>query len=60
MVATLREWARVDLSRWSRRLIEAWRLDYNVLPAHNGLNDLVPSKLAARSLPEHNRNGFGP
>jgi putative transposase len=42
----------------ARRIIEAWRLDYNACRPHTSLGGLVPNEFAARSQQDHNRNGF--
>jgi putative transposase len=42
----------------ARRIIEAWRRDYNVCRSHTSLGGLAPKEFAARSQPDHNHNGF--
>jgi len=42
----------------ARRIIEAWRLDYNACRPHTSLGGLAPNEFAARSRQDHNRNGF--
>jgi putative transposase len=42
----------------ARRIIEAWRLDYNTCRPHTSLGGLAPNEFAARSQQDHNRNGF--
>jgi len=42
----------------ARRIIEAWRLDYNACRPHTSLGGLAPNEFAARSQQDHNRNGF--
>jgi putative transposase len=42
----------------ARRIIEAWRLDYNACRPHTSLGGLAPNEFAARSQPDHNQNGF--
>lgn len=42
----------------ARRIIEAWRLDYNDDRPHTSLGGLTPNKFAARSKKDHNQNGF--
>jgi putative transposase len=42
----------------ARRIIEAWRLDYNACRPHTSLGDLAPNEFAARFQQDHNRNGF--
>jgi len=42
----------------ARRIIEAWRLDYNAARPHTSLGGLTPNEFAARSQKDHNRNGF--
>ena len=41
----------------ARRVIEAWRRDYNADRPHTGLGGLAPNEFAARSQRDHNRNG---
>jgi putative transposase len=42
----------------ARRIIEAWRLDYNASRPHTSLGGLAPNEFAARSQEDHNQNGF--
>ena len=42
----------------ARRIIEAWRLDYNASRPNTSLGRLAPNEFAARSQQDHNRNGF--
>ena len=42
----------------ARRIIEAWRRDYNVCRPHTSLGGLVPNEFAAWSQQDHNHNGF--
>lgn len=42
----------------ARRIIEAWRLDYNACRPHTSLGGLTPNEFAGRSPPDHNQNGF--
>ena len=42
----------------ARRIIEAWRRDYNVCRPHTSLGGLAPNEFATRSQPDHNQNGF--
>jgi putative transposase len=42
----------------ARRIVEAWRLDYNADRPHTSLGGLTPNEFAARSQRDHNRNGF--
>jgi putative transposase len=42
----------------ARRIIEAWRIDYNGLRPHTSLGGLTPNEFAARSKQDHNQNGF--
>jgi len=42
----------------ARRIIEAWRLDYNAARPHTSLGGLTPDEFAAQSEKDHNRNGF--
>jgi putative transposase len=42
----------------ARRIIEAWRLDYNACRPHTSLGGLAPTEFATRSQTDHNRNGF--
>jgi putative transposase len=42
----------------ARRIIEAWRLDYNADRPHTSLGGLTPNEFAARSHRDHNQNGF--
>jgi len=41
----------------ARRIIEAWRFDYNACRPHTSLGGLAPNEFAARSQPDHNQNG---
>jgi len=41
----------------ARRVIEAWRRDYNADRPHTGLGGLASNEFAARSQRDHNRNG---
>jgi putative transposase len=40
----------------ARRIIEAWRIDYNTRRPHSSLNGLTPTEFAARPIAEHNQN----
>jgi putative transposase len=42
----------------ARRIIEAWRLDYNACRPQTSLGGLTPNEFAARSQRDHNQNGF--
>ena len=42
----------------ARRIIEAWRRDYNACRPHTSLGGLAPNEFAARSQQDHNRSGF--
>jgi len=42
----------------ARRIIEAWRIDYNTRRPHTSLNGLTPTEFAARPNQGHNQNGF--
>ena len=42
----------------ARRIIQAWRLDYNADRPHTSLGGLTPTEFAARSQRDHNQNGF--
>ena len=42
----------------ARRIIEAWRIDYNGRRPHTSLGGLTPNEFAARSKQDHNQNGF--
>jgi putative transposase len=42
----------------ARRIIEAWRLDYNACRPHTSLGGLAPNEFAARSQQDHNQTGF--
>ena len=42
----------------ARRIIEAWRLDYNGERPHTSLGGLTPAEFAARSQKDHNQGGF--
>ena len=46
------------LSAMARRIIEAWRIDYNGHRPHTSLGGLTPNEFAARSREGHNPNGF--
>ena len=39
-----------------RRIIEAWRIDYNTKRPHTSLNGLTPTEFAARPHQGHNQN----
>ena len=41
----------------ARRIIEAWRVDYNEECPHTSLNGLTPNEFARRSNEDHNQNG---
>lgn len=41
----------------ARRIIEAWRVDYNQERPHTSLNGLTPNEFARRSSEDHNQNG---
>jgi putative transposase len=43
----------------ARRIIEAWRRDYNARRPHTSLGGLAPNEFAALSQQDHNRRGFG-
>lgn len=40
----------------ARRIIEAWRIDYNTRRPHTSLNGLTPTEFAARPTEGHNQN----
>lgn len=40
----------------ARRIIEAWRTDYNTLRPHTSLDGLTPTEFAARPIEAHNQN----
>jgi len=40
----------------ARRIIEAWRIDYNTRRPHTSLNGLTPTEFAARPNQGHNQN----
>jgi len=42
----------------ARRIIQAWRLDYNADRPHTSLGGLTPNEFAARSRGDHNQNGL--
>lgn len=42
----------------ARRIIEAWRIDYNTKRPHTSLNGLTPTEFAASPGRGHNQNGF--
>ena len=42
----------------ARRVIEAWRRDYNADRPHTSLGGLAPNEFAARSQQDHYHNGF--
>jgi putative transposase len=42
----------------ARRIIEAWRIDYNAHRPHASLGGATPNEFAARSQRDHNQNGF--
>ena len=42
----------------ARRIIEAWRVDYNTTRPHTSLNGLTPEAFAARPSQGHTDNGF--
>jgi putative transposase len=42
----------------ARRIIEAWRIDYNAHRPHTSLGGVTPNEFAARSQRDHNQNGF--
>jgi putative transposase len=42
----------------ARRIIEAWRIDYNGRRPHTSLGGLTPNEFAARPRQDHNQNGF--
>lgn len=44
----------------ARRIIEAWRIDYNARRPHTSLGGFTPNEFAARSRQDHNQNGFWP
>ena len=39
-----------------RRIIEAWRIDYNIRRPHTSLDGLTPTEFAARPNQGHNQN----
>lgn len=43
--------------REARRIIEAWRVDYNQERPHTSLDGLTPNEFARRSSEDHNQNG---
>jgi putative transposase len=42
----------------ARKIIEAWRLDYNANRPHTSLGGLTPNEFATRSRKDHSQNGF--
>jgi putative transposase len=40
----------------ARRIIEAWKIDYNTRRPHSSLNGLTPTEFAARPIEGHNQN----
>ena len=42
----------------TRRLVEAWRIDYNLHRPHTSLGGLTPNEFAARSRQDQNQNGL--
>ncbi len=40
----------------ARRIINAWRIDYNNQRPHSSLNGLTPTEFATRSKTDHNQN----
>jgi putative transposase len=42
----------------ARRIIEAWRIDYNTERPHTSLDGLIPAAFAARPDQGHTENGF--
>ncbi|HEX2680648.1 MAG TPA: IS3 family transposase [Candidatus Dormibacteraeota bacterium] len=42
----------------ARRIIEAWRIDYNACRPHTSLGGFTPNEFAARSQWGHNQDGF--
>jgi putative transposase len=40
----------------ARRIIEAWRIDYNTGRPHTSLGGLTPDEFATRSRQDHNQN----
>jgi putative transposase len=42
----------------ARRIIEAWRLDYNLRRPHTSLEGLTPTEFATRPTKGHNQNGL--
>ncbi len=42
----------------ARRIIEAWRVDYNTARPHTGLDGLTPAAFATRPKQEHTENGL--
>jgi putative transposase len=42
----------------ARRILEAWRADYNAHRPHTSLHGLTPNEFAARSRTDHNQSGF--
>ena len=42
----------------ARRLVEAWRIDYNLHRPHTSLGGLTPNEFPARSRQDQNQNGL--
>jgi putative transposase len=40
----------------ARRIVEAWKIDYNTRRPHSSLNGLTPTEFAARPIEGHNQN----
>jgi transposase InsO family protein len=40
----------------ARRIIEAWRVDYNTRRPHTSIGGLTPDEFATRSRQDHNQN----
>ena len=43
----------------ARRIVEAWRIDYNLHRPHMSLRGLTPNEFAARSRQDQNQNQNG-
>jgi putative transposase len=41
-----------------RRIVEAWRIDYNLHRPHTSLGGLTPNEFATRSRQDHDQNGL--
>ena len=42
----------------ARRIVEAWRIDYNLHRPHTSLGGLTPNEFAARSRKDQNQDGL--